>query len=139
MPYNISTWKTKELKDLVIPIAALTQFNADMTQRGWRELPIRLHSSLALTIRPVESGEIVGTGVFFDEPISKKTYGLKELIVSKICLCGEGSGTYYEEMLLPALKQSKGKLHAILIWEGGDSITKLLVEDGQVTETSIEL
>ncbi len=75
MSYNISTWKTKEINGLVVPIAALTQFNADMTRRGWRELPIEVLSVddnvTTLTIRSVENGVIIGTGIFVDQIVEQ--------------------------------------------------------------------
>ena len=54
-------------------------------------------------------------------------------------MSGEGSGTFYNWILKPALKQSEGILEAVLIWEGGDSIQWLTVKAGKVTERDIEL
>jgi len=52
---------------------------------------------------------------------------------------GEGSGSFMDYILEPALKQSKGVLRASCVWEGGDSINKLLVEDGEVDWIDIEI
>ncbi len=52
---------------------------------------------------------------------------------------GEASGSYMHYVVNEALKHSTGELEAVLIWEGGDSITRLTVKDGDVNETDIEL
>ena len=40
---------------------------------------------------------------------------------------------------MPTLEHSTGRLVAIQVWEGGDSITRLTVQDGVVKEEQIEL
>ena len=40
--------------------------------------------------------------------------------------------------VIKALKESKGELEAILIWEGGD-ISRLTVKDGLLKDVNIEL
>ena len=59
--------------------------------------------------------------------------------VTNINIVGEASGTFYEWILIPALKRSKGVLEAVLIWEGGDSIERLKVSDGIITSKKIDL
>ena len=54
-------------------------------------------------------------------------------------MCGEGSGTFKHLILDEALKESTGELEAVLVWEGGDSITRFIVKDGEVSESNIEL
>lgn len=51
---------------------------------------------------------------------------------------GEGSGSSYET-LLKILENSGGMLHAVLIWEGGDSIQRLEVNAGEITKTDVDL
>jgi len=58
--------------------------------------------------------------------------------VSKIHHSSEGSGHTWDD-LLEALKHSKGNLIATQVWEGGDSITKLIVKDGVVEQEEIEI
>jgi len=42
--------------------------------------------------------------------------------VTEFDMIGEGSGTFWEWILEPALKESTGILEATLVWEGGDTI-----------------
>ena len=44
---------------------------------------------------------------------------------------GEGSGYAYDK-LIEILHLTKGSLDAVLVWEGGDSISHLTVKDGKV-------
>jgi len=43
------------------------------------------------------------------------------------------------EILEPAFKDSKGLFVASLVWEGGDSINRLTVEDGNILWEDIEI
>jgi hypothetical protein len=61
------------------------------------------------------------------------------LIVDSIIASGEGSGTALSWIIEPALADSTGKLVAVRVWEGGDSIDRLTVVDGVVTTEQIEL
>ena len=61
------------------------------------------------------------------------------LNVTSLNLTGEGSGALMDYVIEPALKLSKGYLEATIIWEGGDSVTKLIVSDGVLTNEPIEL
>jgi len=62
-----------------------------------------------------------------------------DIHVSEIENSGEGSGSFESYVLTEALKQSKGKLIATRVWEGGDTIDKLTVIDGVVTEENVDL
>jgi len=130
MSYNIDTWKTKQMIGLRIPIEAL-QYSEDMKKRGWKkECTINMDDNPITVSIPMADGGVVEGILLFDT---------KEVEVSKISLWGEGSGTEYHELLLPALKKSTGKLIAVLIWEGGDSISQLDVFNGNVEESDYEL
>lgn len=61
------------------------------------------------------------------------------LLVSSIKAYGEGSGTALNWIIEPALQDSTGKLVAVRVWEGGDSIDRLIVDDGDVSSEPIEL
>jgi len=61
------------------------------------------------------------------------------LVVTSLNCCGEGSGTDYDEMLVPLFQKFGGDLKATVIWEGGDSIKKLSIIQGVVAETEIEI
>jgi hypothetical protein len=122
MSYNIDKWKTKRLDNLTIPLDAFfkhprTDWHPKQCWHGTEDFKL-------------ESGggqEIKGT--------------LKDghLTVTEIDMTGEGSGTFYNWILQPALEASKGTLEAVLVWEGGDSINRLIVEDGVVKSEDIDL
>ena len=125
MSYNIDTWKTKRLENLTIPREAF--YRSERTD--WHPEcdegtdlfagQITLHCGCDQTIKgTLDSGQIR---------------------ITEFDMAGEGSGTLYHEILEPALKESRGYLEAVLVWEGGDSITRLVVNDGEVTSEEIEL
>jgi hypothetical protein len=128
-------WRTKRIDGLMIPIRALCEFSADLKARGWREeapeFDVQHNGRTLARITAIEGGGIDGEYV---------RHGPTEyVVVHTISLYGEGSNTYYHEVLLPALIQSKGVLDAVLVWEGGDYIMRLSVCDGEVAEIAIEL
>ena len=49
---------------------------------------------------------------------------------------GEGSGGCWHSVV-EFLETTMGELQAVVVWEGGDSITKLSVKDGVVTEEEV--
>ncbi len=59
--------------------------------------------------------------------------------IDSIDCSGEGSGAVMHHNIEPALKDSRGTLIAVCIWEGGDSINKLTVKDGHVKWEAIYL
>lgn len=131
MSYNISQWKTKKLDNLIIPLDAL-HYTDEFERRGYK-VEHQLHIDGDKLLAEVRLGEGGGLGGEIDDirdPLIK---------VTQIALMGEGSGTDYHEVLLRALRKSTGVLEAVLIWEGGDSISRLIVRDGVVKETPYEL
>lgn len=119
MSYNIDTWKTKKLDDFQIPISALQNHNRK----------IILEPDVKITVEgPVEIFDLKGTIQFLSDTI----------FVEEIYIAGEGSGSYHDT-LKNIFSQSQGTLEAILVWEGGDSITRLTVVNGVVTEERVEL
>ena len=90
----------------------------------WKDAPT------VVKVTGLGEGQIIGKPSHLDDNM---------LVVSEITIYGEGSGTCFFEILKPALAKSMGYLEAVLIWEGGDSISQLLVEHGMVTESDIEL
>lgn len=124
MSYNIDNWKTKKLKALEVPLSAFKQYRADWHPEIERdaEMPnsLTLHCGCGQEIKGVE----INTG---------------KITVTDLDMDGEGSGVFYREVFLLALKQSTGELEAVLIWEGGDSINRLIVKDGDVKEEKVEL
>ena len=120
MSYNISSWKTKELKDFQLPLDALY---AD--DRGYLDRP---------EIMPDRTTSIEG----MDGTVIKGKLIDNQLIISSITCYGEGSGTTYD-ILLISFRSSMGTLIAVCVWEGGDSISRLTVQNGTITEEQIEL
>jgi len=123
MSYNITSWKTKVLIDLKIPVESLYKHQ----RTDWHPQAEELEGALHKFHVASEGSYIMGDVV--DGMIN----------VADIHLCDEGSGIAWDWIIKPALKDSKGKLIAIRIWEGGDSIDKLTVLDGVITEEEIEL
>lgn len=122
MSYNVDTWKTKELVELRIPIASLFKHERE----DWH--PERTNNDDGtVTFSVMEGSEIHG-----------KIEG-NFLVVDSITACGEGSGTALHWIFEPALEDSTGKLVASRVWEGGDSIDKLTVENGKIESTPIEI
>ena len=120
MSYNIDTWQTKKIKDLKIPLNAFKLSN----RKDWHpEIkimePLILPEGIPVIMRAGEDfGGIKG---FMDSDH-------KILTVTYIYITGEGSGGFMHYVMEEAL-----------IWEGGDSITRLIVKDGELTEEDIEL
>ena len=125
MSYNIDTWKTKKIDGLVVPVVPLYKSKYPPSK-----MVIESYENDIVRVR-IDISEIGGiSGVLTSD---------KCIVVEKIELCGEGSGMDFADILMPALKLSKGHLEAVLVWEGGDSITRLCVSDGKVTTEAIEL
>jgi hypothetical protein len=123
MSYNIDTWKTAKLDNLVIPIHVFYEHE----RKDWHPtMYIINHETMQIEL---ECG--------CDQLIKGK---LKDgmLTVTEFKMSGEGSGTFKDLILDEALKRSKGELEAILIWEGGDSITRLKVKDGILEESDVD-
>ena len=118
MSYNIDTWRTKEISKLMIPIEAIY----------W--LP-DIHVEL------LADGTLQATGPSegFD---LRGTVDQDWLHITTLESYGEASGWSWDP-LLKMLAKSKGRLVATQIWEGGDSITRLTVEAGQVTKETVEV
>ncbi len=132
MSYNITTWMTRKLDNLVVPLVALTLVSADLVSRGFRpdnpEIAFDDKGNLNVHCHLCEAGDIFG-----------KLLVNQQVLINQIHLCGEASGTVYNEILKPALEKSRGTLQAILVWEGGDYIQRLTVQDGQVEEAAAEI
>lgn len=117
MSYNIDTWRTKKLENLVIPMDAVKALPyVDIDVDG-------------------ENVSVGGTAEGFGMGGQLKD-GM--LHVSDIEYSSEGSGHCWDA-LKDMLSKSTGELIATQVWEGGDSITRLAVKDGNVTEENIEI
>lgn len=126
MSYNIDTFYVKRLVDLRIPVAAFYKHE----RTDWHPEPDLSQTQNADNVRIVDGAEGL-------EITGNVREGL--LHVQTFDIFGEGSGTFMEWILIPALKESFGELAATMIWEGGDSISKLLVENGEVEEIQVDI
>jgi hypothetical protein len=122
MSYNIDRWKMKELTNFHIKLEALHE------EEDYIDAP--------------ELDLSTGTLTFYGRSGGFELRGRQDgdvLVVEHIENHSEASGTlqiYLEENVFP---YSTGYLHAVLVWERGDSITRLEVRDGVVTAEPIEL
>lgn len=122
MSYNIDNWTTKEMHDFRIALAAL-----EPVEDYLDEPTIDLQTNVVTFTGRAEGFELQGT------------IEGEWLIVSKLESYGEASGTMHEWFTEQMLPQSTGYFRAVLVWERGDSITRLIVDDGKVTDEAIEV
>lgn len=122
MSYNVDTWKLKKLRGLMIPLASFFKHE----RKDWHPKKT-LNNDGTLTLECGCEQEIVG-----------RIEG-ERLMIVKIDMAGEGSGTFINWILGPALEDSTGELEAVCVWEGGDTINRLKVKDGAVEWEDVEL
>lgn len=53
--------------------------------------------------------------------------------------CGESSGRAFEDLVKKVSKKIVGHVEAIFTWEGGDSVSGLIIKDGEATECDVEM
>lgn len=122
MSYNIDTFIVKQLEDLKIPVSSFFIHERD----DWHPEK-KIDENGKLTLLCGCGQEIVG--VVDGDMIN----------IESISMSGEGSGTFVNWILESALKHSTGKLVASCVWEGGDSIKKLTVNNGKVEWEEIDI
>lgn len=121
MSYNIDTFKIKELINFSLPVKALYKHE----RSDWH--PDRIDNDDGTVTFEIMETKLEGTikdEIFYMTDISCK---------------GEGSGTTTHWILDPAFKESKGKLVASRVWEGGDDIDIMTVKDGKLSTKNIEI
>ena len=123
MSYNIDRWKVKKLRNLRIPLTSFFKHE----RKDW-------HPKKKLE----EDGSLTLDGCF-EEIVIHGTVEGGVLCVDRLKCVGEGSGTFCHWILDPALADSTGLLEVVRIWEGGDSIDRLTVKDGVLTNEEIDL
>jgi hypothetical protein len=136
MGYDVTTWKTKELQSLTIPVNALF---ADPDWQPEQSVDFALDATFTL-----RWGESYIKGAPVGEPVTQRNGFLppdstQMFAVDEISVHGEGSGYLLWKVIKPALEKSKGRLVAARIWEGGDSVDRLVVVDGDVNEQDVDL
>ncbi len=134
MSYNISDWRTKKIERLLIPVDAFFRSH----RKDWH--PEIRYTQLGDTIDvEISAGENEAGIIGKLQHVSRDGKKFKAIFVTHMDICGEESGTEVREILEPALKESTGYLEAVRIWEGGDSIDRLIVKDGKITVEEIDL
>lgn len=118
MSYNISSWKTKKFDSLIVKISDLTKMSY-------------------ITITLLEDNLVEAEGLCEGFSLEGKLDG--DIInISEIHYSGEGSGSEWDNFK-DMLEKTKGQLEVVQVWEGGEYITRLEVDDGSVIESEIEL
>jgi len=123
MGYNCDRFRVKRLENLVIPIKTIYSIEYAPTWEPENPEIIDIESNKII----INFGQQSIEGIAIDD----------NLHVSKIRMDGEGSGRlmpYVEEFL----KQSTGYLEAVRVWERGDTIDRLIVDNGIVATYDIE-
>lgn len=76
---------------------------------------------------------------FIEELLDEEPDSEGYVKIKDITWCATGSGRTYDVLTEKILPKTKGKMELIFTWEGGESISGLLVEDGKVTECNVEM
>lgn len=121
MSYDIDAFKVKKLNNLSFPVSSLFKHERE----DWH-----------FERKNNDDGTVVfeGMSTILNGKIKDDIF-----FVESIECYGEGSGTEMNWILEPALEDSTGELIASCVWEGGDSINKLIVKDGEIDWEEIEI
>jgi hypothetical protein len=121
MSYNITNWETHEIKNVIIPKGAFFLSN----HTDWHPM-IKKHE-------PGSDGGRITVDFFVPGCVEMNgtEYGT-DFFLKSVEIYGEGSGTCWHEIIQPALEVSVGYLSASVVWEAGDCIERLIVENGKV-------
>lgn len=120
MSYNISRWNTKVLDNFIIAVEAFQAIDDEIELTRTKDKTYHL------------SGFAEGFAISGTMPDDE------HLKVEQIDLWGVASGWMWEGFK-KALAQSSGRLVATQVWEGGDHISGLEVDNGVVREDRIEI
>lgn len=145
MSYNIDRWRTKKMENFSVPLAALVTFTPDQRARGWSADLIAPDGATydalaAMGMRPTKVKDTKDGRVVVEIMESAIAGHLSGdwLIVEEINVRGEGSGTTWQDHLIPAFAQSTGCLSALLVWERGDTIEDVKIAGGEVRSKSFD-
>lgn len=118
MSYNVSAWRTEEMVDFRVNLDA-----------------IHANNDYLVKLNPDDEVKVTG----WPESFEMKGHLVNgQVVVSELYYGGEGSGSAWEDFKL-MLSQSIGKLVSSQVWEGGGSISKLIVDNGIVSEEEVEI
>lgn len=118
MSYNITSWKTKEISNLLIPLDAV------------KDLPY--------TDIEFDGTSIKADGLSEGFKLEGNIIDSNMVEIIEIKTAYDSSGSTWNDFIR-MLEKSSGTLIATQIWEGGDSISKLTVNNGDVIQEPIEL
>lgn len=76
-------------------------------------------------------------GSFIDDTMKLRVLSPDVFEITRVDWCGEGANRV--EDLRAALSHTQGLADLLIIWEGGDSISGLRVNDGEVTEHVVDI
>jgi hypothetical protein len=124
MSYNITSVKRIKIDELYLKLSSIydEKFGDWMPEKGEYD-PKTDKMTISCGCEQEITGQIVGN----------------EFKVSEMYLSGEGSGTFWRDVMATILKTSRGKFSATFIWEGGDSVERITVEDGVITVKEVDL
>jgi len=121
MSYNITGFNVKVIKDLAISLDKLVSLAEDANAT------IETHIDIVtkeITIELAECSSITGTIESLESDLLK---------ISKLNCIHDWSAHVMHNVLEPLFKTSTGELKALTVWESGDSICYLIVNNGVVT------
>lgn len=130
MSYNVSTMRVKHL-DLTLPRWFSYQEWVRYSQEHKKDFADGLTVGTELLMTP--------NGKWFIDDMGFELHGTYDddgFKVGKVVCRGEGSWYYYFA-LMELLKLYGGVFHALVVWEGGDSVQDVHVKDGVLTEKEL--
>lgn len=136
MSYNIDSWRVKEL-DLRLPKGFSFQEWLEYIEgrEGVSEYAIRDFKSSGLEVERVFDEWAIDDDCYFSVKGHIGEDGRLE--VDDFDCYSEGSGHSYS-VLLELFRDFGGSLKAIVVWEGGDSLVRLTIINGEVDEAELE-
>ena len=134
MSYSITKFKLKRLEDFTLPMGVLTKYAKDNCD--WMEPILNYHKS-----ENPEVPDWIDVHIELDEgctidgtlPLNSETLTVTGI---RIFSCGSRNTLAY---LLENIEHSTGVMEAILIWEGGQEIERLTIDNGKATTQTIDL
>lgn len=124
MSYNVDAWTQIECS-LTFPASLLDDEDLDIIEDVQYSRPT-IDGTADVTAELGMNGELKGT--LTGDVVT----------VTELQMVGEGSGSHFED-LEAFLEQCAGTYQALLVWEGGDSISLLTVKDGAVECESLDI
>lgn len=140
MSYNISTWKIRSL-DLRIPksfrFMAWVEALPATDERGYENVGRRW-----LLARPAYILLDAETQTWkldlMNQSLSGDIAGDVLLVRDINNWTDDFSGYLYHDILLPLFREHKGNLSAVIVWEGGDTVERVTIKNGNIRTVEIK-